>query len=382
MTNLSKRRTGWPVLFLICTMSTASAGSDAYTYDELGRLKTVTTVIGQDTKVITYNYDPAGNRTVVSVIDPGVVHFSIADASVTEGGQLAFAITLNGTPSASHNVSYSTSFETASAGDLSSVSGTLTFSSADETQSLYVQSTSDAIFESDETFKIVLSNPTGGATLSDGEGRGTINNNDAAPAFSVNDVSADESADLQFQVSMTGSTAFSHTVSYTTVDGTASAGSDYTATSGSLTFNNGDSPKTVTVTVNDDSENESDETLSLQLSSPSNGATLADGTGQGTILNNDFANSPPNAVNDSVAIYGVGKTVNAYVLNNDSDPDSDPLDITAVTQPSNAIVTIIPGSNPYLTIRSTRLGTRSFTYTIDDGNGGTDTASVEVDVDF
>ncbi len=368
----------WLVLFFVFSVATAIAGNESYTYDELGRLKTVTTATGQDTKVVTYNYDPAGNRTVVMVTD--TVHFSITDTSVAEGGQLAFDVTLNGTPSSTHNVSYSTTFETTGTSDLTSVSGTLNFSTADETQSISVQSTGDSTFENDETFKIVLSSATNGASISDGEGQGTIDNDDTVPAFSVNDVSADESVDIQFQVSMAGSSAFSHNVSYSTANGTAVAGSDYTTKSGTLTFNDGDPPKTVTVVVNDDSDNESDETLTLQLSSPSNGATLADGTGQGTILDNDVANSPPNAVSDSVWIDGIGTTVNAYVLSNDSDPDGDPLDITGVTQPSNAVVTISPG--PKLVIRSTRRGFSSFTYTIDDGNGGTDSASVSVEVDF
>ena len=69
---------------------------------------------------------------------------------------------------------------------------------------------------------------------------------------------------------------------YATSDGTAQAGSDYTAASGKLTFNAGDTSQTVQVTVLTDQEDESDETLTLTLSNPSQ-ATLDDATATGTI---------------------------------------------------------------------------------------------------
>ena len=75
---------------------------------------------------------------------------------------------------------------------------------------------------------------------------------------------------------------------YATSDGTAVAGSDYTAASGTLTFNAGDTSQTVQVTVLTDSEEEGQETLTLTLSSPSQ-ASLDDATGAGTILNGEAA---------------------------------------------------------------------------------------------
>ena len=64
------------------------------------------------------------------------------------------------------------------------------------------------------------------------------------------------------------------------------AGSDYTAASGALTFNAGDTSQTVQVTVLTDSEDESQETLTLTLSNPSQ-ATLDDATGTGAIENGE-----------------------------------------------------------------------------------------------
>ena len=78
------------------------------------------------------------------------------------------------------------------------------------------------------------------------------------------------------------------TVSYATSDGTATAGDDYTAASGSLTFNAGDTSQTVEITVLTDSDDEGQETLTITLSNPSQ-ATLADATGAGAILNGESA---------------------------------------------------------------------------------------------
>ena len=76
------------------------------------------------------------------------------------------------------------------------------------------------------------------------------------------------------------------TVNFETADGTAKAGSDYTETSGTLTFTAGQTTKTLSVsTVNDDAQ-ESDERFTVTLRNP-DGATLDDHTGEGTIRDND-----------------------------------------------------------------------------------------------
>ena len=69
------------------------------------------------------------------------------------------------------------------------------------------------------------------------------------------------------------------TVGYATAGGTATAGSDYAATSGTLTFNPGVTTQTITVNVNGDTTVEPDETFFVDLSAPTN-ATIA--TAQGT----------------------------------------------------------------------------------------------------
>jgi len=87
-------------------------------------------------------------------------------------------------------------------------------------------------------------------------------------------------------VARTGGSAGSVTVNYATSNGTATAGSDYTATSGTLTFAPGMVTQTITVPVSGDRVNEPDETFTLSLSAAIN-ATIAAGTATGTIANDD-----------------------------------------------------------------------------------------------
>ena len=108
------------------------------------------------------------------------------------------------------------------------------------------------------------------------------------PAISVSDATVQEAegAVLVFTATLSHASSRTVTVDYATSDGTAVAGSDYSAASGTLTFNAGDTSQTVQVTVLTDSEDESQETLTLTLSNPSQ-ATLDDGTGTGTIENGE-----------------------------------------------------------------------------------------------
>ena len=109
------------------------------------------------------------------------------------------------------------------------------------------------------------------------------------PAVSVADARAEEGTDatLDFAVTLNRSSTGPVTVAYATVDGTATvAGDDYTATSGTLTFQSGEREKTVSVPVLDDTHDEGAETLTLRLSDPQ-GLTIADGEGIGTITNSD-----------------------------------------------------------------------------------------------
>jgi len=102
-------------------------------------------------------------------------------------------------------------------------------------------------------------------------------------------------SNLVFTVTLSAASANSVTVNYGTTDGTARAGSDYTATNGVLTIAAGATTGTVTVFVSGDTVNEPDETLTLMLSNPIN-ATIAAATAIGTIINDDVAPAAPTGV--------------------------------------------------------------------------------------
>ena len=81
------------------------------------------------------------------------------------------------------------------------------------------------------------------------------------------------------------------TVDYATANGSASAGDDYTAASGSLTFNAGETSKTIQVSIIDDTVVDNNETLTITLSNAS-GAEISDGQATGAITDGDTESVP------------------------------------------------------------------------------------------
>ena len=132
---------------------------------------------------------------------------------------------------------------------------------------------------------------TAGAVCT-GDGRAlsaTISTTVLGPvALSVADARVREGTDetIDFAVSLSRASSGTVTVDYATADGTATAGSDYTAQQGTLTFAPGDTAKTVAVPVLDDAVDEGEETLTFRLANAT-GARIADGTATGTIVNSD-----------------------------------------------------------------------------------------------
>ena len=216
---------------------------------------------------------------------------SIGSASVEEGNTARFEVRLAPPSEQTVTVAYATMNVTAEAGtDYTARSGTLTFSARQTMMTISVPTTDDTERESDEHFRVTLSNPSG-ATLNDATGEGTIFDNDGGPTMpelSIGDASVEEGGMARFEVRLAPSNDQTVTVAYSTTDGTAAAGTDYTAQSDTLTFPASQTAVTMTISVQttDDDEQESDERFMVILSSPS-GATLNYDTGEGTIIDND-----------------------------------------------------------------------------------------------
>src|SRR6185503_3618974 len=107
--------------------------------------------------------------------------------------------------------------------------------------------------ERNETFVVNLTAPIN-ATITDAQGQGTITNDDAIPTLSIADVTVTEgntgTVNAVFTVTLSAASGQTVTFDFATQDGTALAGSDYVAVSGSRTINPGATSVTITVAVN------------------------------------------------------------------------------------------------------------------------------------
>jgi Tol biopolymer transport system component len=226
---------------------------------------------------------------------------AINDTSVTEGDSgttnATFNVTLSAASGFTVTVNYATADGLATAGtDYQSTSGRVTFNPGQTAQTILVPVNGDTTFEQHETFFVNLTTPTN-ATVSDSQGQGTITNDDAAPplpAISIDDVTVAEGKSgtrtIDFTVSLSIAPSETVTVDYATANGTAAAGSDYQSTGGTVTFNSGQTSKTLSITINGDTLVEPDETFFINLTNASANAVINDNQGQGTITNDDAAN--------------------------------------------------------------------------------------------
>lgn len=244
---------------------------------------------------------------------------SITDVQVTEGDSgstpATFEVTLSAASGVQVTVDYATANGTAVSGsDYVAASGTLTFPPGQTLQLVTVDVTGDTVDEANETFSVVLTNPAD-ATIADASGTGTIINDDSVlPTLNINNVTVTEgdsgTVNMTFMVSLSMMSTQVITVDYATADGTAVAAADYTASSGTLTFNPGDLSKPVTVPVLGDTLDEQNETLFVDLSNAQN-ATIGDGQGQGTINDDDVA--PTLSISDVAVTEGNSGTTNAVL---------------------------------------------------------------------
>ena len=145
-----------------------------------------------------------------------------------------------------------------------------------------------------------------------------------AHELAVADARAEEGRDetIDFAVTLAPASPAAVTVDYATADGSATAGEDYTAAAGTLTFAPGETSKTVAVPVLDDAIDEGEETFTLTLSAAS-GAVLADAEAVGTIANSDPL--------QKMWLSRFGRTVASHVTDAVSDRLANPLTGAQVT---------------------------------------------------
>jgi uncharacterized repeat protein (TIGR01451 family) len=301
---------------------TATAGSDyqsnsgTLTFAPGVTTQTITVAVNGDTideasEIFFVNLTNASNAVILDSQGQGTItdndaapSLSINDVSVTEGNGETTSATFNVTLSTASGQTVTVNYATSSASpatatadnDYQSTSGTLTFTPGQTVQTITVLINGDTTFEPSETFLVNLTTPTN-ATISDAQGQGTITNDDEAPpvpSITINDVSVAEgnsgTKTLDFTVSLSMSSTETITVAYSMANGTATAGSDYQSTSGTVTFNPGETSKTISITINGDTLVEPDETFFIDLTNASANAFITDTRGVGTITNDDTAN--------------------------------------------------------------------------------------------
>ena len=222
---------------------------------------------------------------------------SIAAASLAEGnsGQsnMTFTVSLDKSSATAITVNYATADGTATTADNDYIAktGTITFAAGQTTQQIQIPIVGDTKFESSETFSVTLSGASNNSQLSIPTAIGTITNDDSTPTISISNAQVNEgnsgTTALNFPVTLSNASASTIVVNYLTSNGTATTtDNDYQLSSGSLTFNPGETSKQISVLVNGDTKVEANETFNITLSSPVN-ATLANTSAVGTILNDD-----------------------------------------------------------------------------------------------
>lgn len=236
---------------------------------------------------------------------PGSVSFMQPAYTVSEtGGSLVVSVARSGGAAGTVSVSYATANGTAIAGqDYTTSNGTLSWADGETgAKTISIPLANDALVESNETFTISLSNPTDGLALgSASTATVTVTSEDqptlppgvlqfAQATYSVGEAGGN----LIVSVTRTGGTTGVASIEYATANGTAAAGQDYTAVSGTLSWADGDSStKTISVPILNDILGEVLETISLALSSPTGASLGLQGTALLQILDDD--DPPPNS---------------------------------------------------------------------------------------
>ena len=248
--------------------------------------------------------DAAGNHSAVwssPYGTPGdLPSLSIADLRVDEGNashDLAVSVTLSAASDKPVTVNYASADGTALAGqDYAAVGGTLSFAAGETSKTIVIPIVGDSAVEPDESFQIALSGPVN-AVLDGTHGTATVtlvNDDDTVPSPEISMANAvvteGEEGTVHALVTVTLSEPGSVpvTVNYSSSDGTALAGQDYSAVAGTLTFAVGETTRTILVPVFGDTTVEPDESFQVVLADPANAVLAGQGSATVTIANDDF----------------------------------------------------------------------------------------------
>jgi hypothetical protein len=219
---------------------------------------------------------------------------------------LTFTVELSAASDMPVTVDFATVDGTAAAGsDFQAASGPLTIPAGQTTGTIIVQVLGDTQAETDEYFTVILSNARN-AKIGNSVRYGNIADDDTVPAISISDASVYEgnkgTKSMTFTISLSQPSTKKVRVNYSTANGSAkTSDSDYVAKSGSVTFNPGQTSKTITISIKGDKKVEADEWFVVNLSGAS-GAPIDDGQGEGWIFNDDGSSASSSSKSYSAAV--------------------------------------------------------------------------------
>ena len=222
--------------------------------------------------------NPTNNSVTTTISDeaaPDTVLVSLSGpASVTEGAATT-NYTLSLGQAAVTPVTVNLSYGGTATGGATDYVGivSVTIPAGATSVTFALPTTDDALDEANETVIVSLGSISGGgfeaiaANPASNSVTTTIIDNDPTPSLVINNVSVNEAAGtMTFTVTLSAASGQSVSVNYATGNGTATAGSDYTAASGTLTFTPGVTSQTITVPITNDKVSESNETFNVTLS--------------------------------------------------------------------------------------------------------------------
>ena len=241
-------------------------------------------------------YDDATATVSVTIVEVDIATLAVAATQAAEhAGGLSFMVTLSRAADRVVSAHFATGDADDSASDRSDyapATGTLRFPARSTgVQTIEVVVLDDALDEDDEVMTVTLSNASvplagGGVALT---ATGTIKDDDPPPQLSIADaaVTEDDGA-MGFEVRLEPASGRAVVVDYATADATATAGADYTAQRGLLTFPAGATMQSIAVPIAHDQNSEQTETFTVTLTvSDPERATLSRATATGTITDQD-----------------------------------------------------------------------------------------------
>jgi hypothetical protein len=227
---------------------------------------------------------PTGAVANATLMDAQTASWSVnsnGDAA-EDSGFLTYTVTRSGNNiSSAATIQFTTMGGTATAGsDYTVVNQTLSFAAGELSKTVAVAIAGDALLEAGETVNVLISNASSGS-VGKATASATIMDGDQSSWSVVGNAGADEGATaLIYTVSRTNPTGVA-TIVFTTGGGTATAGTDYTAVSQTLTFAAGETSKTVAVAVSEDAAVEGNETVLAMIGNASSGV-VANGVASAT----------------------------------------------------------------------------------------------------